>query len=260
LRNIKRMTEIENAIQAYMRPAASQGRTVEQVGPFLATFSEHTDLTFLNYAIPDDNAQPAPQEVASLIAAYQWRQRIARLEYIPALNPAVLPPLLAAGFEVEGEYPIMVYNREASQNVCAPAGIELVKASTDDELMATLVAQFDAYGQEEAPTAEDVQRLRESLEAGAVIVLARDSETGTPAGGGVCLPPFGGVSELAGIGVRPAFQRRGIAAAVTALLAQEMAAVGTSVIFLTPGHDEAERVYQRVGFETVSKILHISKS
>ncbi len=253
------MTEIESALQAYMRPAASQGRSAEQVGPFLATFSEHTDLTFLNYAIPDDNAQPTSQEVAALIAAYQWRQRIPRLEYIPALNPAVLPTLLAAGFEVEGEYPVMVYRGDGLNRTPDLPGIELIQVGTDDELMATLVAQFEAYGQAEAPTSEDVARLHDSLEAGAVIMLARDAENGTPAGGGVCLPPFGGVSELAGIGVRPAFQRRGIAAALTARLAQEMAARGTSLIFLTAGHEEAERVYQRVGFETVSKILHISK-
>jgi GNAT superfamily N-acetyltransferase len=57
-----------------------------------------------------------------------------------------------------------------------------------------------------------------------------------------------GVCELAGIGVRERFRRRGIAAALTAATAAEAFAAGAELCFLTPGDDGAERVYARAGF------------
>ena len=43
-------------IQAYMRKAAALNREVEQIGPFFATFTTHSDNPYLNYAIPDRGA------------------------------------------------------------------------------------------------------------------------------------------------------------------------------------------------------------
>jgi len=44
-------------IHAYLRSAGA-GHDIEQVGPFLATFTSCTKPTMRNYAIPDDDAQP----------------------------------------------------------------------------------------------------------------------------------------------------------------------------------------------------------
>jgi predicted GNAT family acetyltransferase len=57
-----------------------------------------------------------------------------------------------------------------------------------------------------------------------------------------------GVSEIAGVGVRERFRRRGIAAALTAAAATAAFADGAELCFLTPGDDGAERVYARAGF------------
>ncbi len=243
-----------------MRVAASLGRETEQIGPFLATFSEHTDLIYLNYAIPTDNSQPSADEVNALIAAYEGRSRTPRLEYLPNLAPAVELVLVEAGFTVEGRLPVMIYDFESAAKPSANQNIELIRATTDADFLATLTVQHEAYGMDEAPTHDDVARLRKSVADGAIVIYARDIETGEPAGAGMCVAPFEGVSEVAGIGVHSAFRRRGIAASVTARLAQEAKAVGISTIFLTPGGDEAERVYSRVGFRTISRMLHISFS
>src|SRR3712207_645953 len=50
---------ILSALQSHMRRAAANGRVLEQVGPFLATFSPESGNPFLNYAIPDDGAHPS---------------------------------------------------------------------------------------------------------------------------------------------------------------------------------------------------------
>lgn len=250
---------VNQQIQTYIRLAASRGRDTEKVGPFLATFSRHTELIFLNYAVPDDNAEPSTDDVAALIAAYERRNRKPRLEYLPSLAPSVEPALVEAGFAIEGLLPLMIYAPNSQGNTLTPEGIEIVTASSDADFLATLIVQFEAYGETSAPSPEDIARLRSSVAAGGIAVFARDSESGEPAGAGVCAPPFVGVTELAAIGVRHAFRRRGIAGAVTTHLACEASAAGITTIFLTPAHDEGERIYNRVGFQSVSKMLHISK-
>ncbi|MGH3717456.1 MAG: hypothetical protein ACRDRI_01180 [Pseudonocardiaceae bacterium] len=50
--------------------------------------------TCRNYAVPGDGVDPTPDQVAKLIAAFTDRDRTPRLEYLPALCPAVEPALL----------------------------------------------------------------------------------------------------------------------------------------------------------------------
>jgi hypothetical protein len=60
-------------IQAYVRRTAADGRDTDQIGPFLATFSPHSTSPFLNYAIPDPETRPTPEDVSALVAAYERR-------------------------------------------------------------------------------------------------------------------------------------------------------------------------------------------
>ena len=52
--------------------------------------------------------------------------------------------------------------------------------------------------------------------------------------------------------------RRGIAGAVTSHLVRVAFAAGVKVVWLTPEHDQAERIYARAGFVVGSEVLHIS--
>jgi ribosomal protein S18 acetylase RimI-like enzyme len=97
------------------------------------------------------------------------------------------------------------------------SSIELMLASTDAQLQLVAEAQNEAYGAPEA-TEHDVARLRGMLDRGGLVALAVDTATGIGIGGGLCTPPHRGVSELAAVGVRAAYRRRGIAAALTGLL------------------------------------------
>ncbi|MGL5062115.1 MAG: GNAT family N-acetyltransferase [Microcoleus sp.] len=249
---------MESHIQSYLRFAANSQRDTAQIGPFFATFSHSSDNPFLNYAIPDNNATPSPADVAALISAYEGRGLRPRLEYVAQLAPLVEPALAAAGFTVEGRFPLMVCSPGAEKTMPLPEGIELVVPTSDSELRDTVTVQHEAYGAL-PPNFEDVERLRESLTMGGIAVLARDAATGEPAGAGQLTVPGNMTTEIAGIGVRVAFRRRGIAGALTARLLQEAFAAGVSVAFLTPGHDEEARIYSRAGFVPVGDILHISR-
>ena len=246
-------------IQSYLRTAASRGRDTERVGPFLATFDPDTDHPFLNYAMPDDGAAPSHREVAALVDAYERRRRKPRLEYLPRVAPAVEAALVVAGFAVEDRPPLMTCAAARAPELPAPHGIELVLPLSDPDFLAAVTAQREAFGGS-PPGGREAARLRATVAAGGIAVLARDARTGEPAGAGVCSPPGDGVTELAGIGVRHAFRRRGIAGAITARLAREAFAVGVTTAFLTPGDDGAGRVYGRAGFVTTGEMLHISRA
>ncbi|GAC1540033.1 MAG: GNAT family N-acetyltransferase [Herpetosiphon sp.] len=241
-----------------MRVTASQGRATERIGPFLATFTAHTDNPYLNYALPDDGSTPTSEEIAALIAAFDARSRRPRLEYVARLAPAVEPALVAAGFTVEDRLPLMICDRADAGAVAPPTGIDLLRPTTDAELFGMLAAQNEAYGASE-PDTQAVERLRTSIEAGLIAMLARVTATGDVVGGGVCTVPADGISEVAGIGVRPAFRRRGIAGALTAQLVREAFAVGVQTAFLTPANEAAGRIYIRAGFAAVGEIVHISR-
>ena len=241
-----------------MRVAAPRGREHERIGPFLATYTRADGNPYLNYAIPDEGARPAPADVAALVTAYRQRFRRPRLEYIASLAPEVEAALLAAGFTVEGRLPLMTYRGGA--DAPPPSGIELVEAQSDDELRGVAAVQWEAYGEDGPMPQRAVDGLRRTVEAGGLVVLARDTDTGEPAGGGLCTSPYEGASELTSIGVRERFRRRGIAEAMTRRLAREMHARGNDGVFLMAAGDAEARIYERAGFVTVSDILHISQA
>jgi ribosomal protein S18 acetylase RimI-like enzyme len=249
---------LEAQIQSYLRWAASRGRETERIGPFLATFTRHSNNRYLNYAIPDDGATPTAGDVRALISAYDQRERTPRLEYVPRLAPAVQGMLEAAGFLVEGRLPLMVCAAGSVHHLPVPDGFELVMPTSEDELHAVVAVQHEAYGESE-PSPEDVGRLRRGLEDGGIAMLARESATREPAGAGICTAPGSETTEIAGIGVRAGFRRRGIAGALTVGLAQSAFEAGVSFAFLMAAHEAEARIYARAGFSPVGEILHISR-
>jgi ribosomal protein S18 acetylase RimI-like enzyme len=241
-----------------LRVAAPRGRDHEQIGPFLATFNRSDANPYLNYAIPEEGATPSGADVEALAGAYRARARKPRLEYIPSLAPGVEPALLTAGFEVEGRLPLMTY--QGGEDAPPPEGIELVEARSEEELRGVAAVQWEAYGESGAVPQRAADGLRRTLEAGGLVVLARDAETHEPAGGGLCTGPYEGATELTSIGVREAFRRRGIAEAMTRRLARGMQARGNDGVFLMAAGAAEARIYERAGFATASEILHISAS
>ncbi|MGP3955919.1 GNAT family N-acetyltransferase [Nonomuraea sp. 3N208] len=242
-------------VHAYLRSAA--GARAHRHEPFTIRFDEHDDALPFNYAIPDDAADPTEGEVAALVAAFRERARTPRLEYVPQAAPKVEGTLLAAGFTVEGRYPLLVC--PPGEVVDAPVDpavrVELVTADADLWQVAQVMnAAFEAP----EATEHDVARLRRVLDGGGIVAAAVDTTTGDVVGAGQAGSPHHGVAEVAGIAVRVSHRRRGIAGAVTALLTRAGADAGISTPFLTPADDGAARVYARVGYRRVGEALHIS--
>ncbi|MFI7639072.1 GNAT family N-acetyltransferase [Nonomuraea sp. NPDC049400] len=237
-------------VHAYLRSAA--GDRAVRSGPFVIRFDEHDDALPFNYAIPDDDAAPTADEIAALVAAFRGRARTPRLEYVPQAAPKVEHALLAAGFTVEGRYPLLVCPPD--EVVDTPVDVRVGLVTDDAGLWQVARVMNEAFGAPEA-TGHDVARLRRILDGGGLVAAAVDGEE--VVGAGQLGRPHRGVAEVAGIAVRASHRRRGIAGAVTALLTREGAAAGITRPFLTPADDGAARVYARVGYRKVGEVLHI---
>ncbi|HVS85377.1 MAG TPA: GNAT family N-acetyltransferase [Gaiellaceae bacterium] len=244
-------------VQRAMLDSAAQFRDVERVGPFSATFARSSDHPAFNYAVPDEAAQPSAADVAALVEIFRARDLRPRLEYVAALGPAVEPALTAAGFAPELRAPLMVLRHvDASP---PPKGIELLQAVSDAHVRAAVAAQHEAYGELGEPSPEWLAGVRRSLDAGGALALALEASTGEAAGAGQCTPPLDGAAELTSIGVRASFRRRGIAAALTSVLAQQMREREVDLVYLTAAGESEARIYARVGFERIGESLYISR-
>jgi ribosomal protein S18 acetylase RimI-like enzyme len=251
----KRRFELDLRLLGYLRARAERQPNSRRVGPFVATFGEDDDNKYLNYAIPDDGADPSKREIASLISLFEERSLMPRLEYMTAAAPKLEARLLAAGFEQEARVPIMVRTPDVCVRDAVAEKLSIFVASTDEELEGAELSQADAY----SSSSRGPGVLRRTILDGGVVVAARDLATGAIVGVGIATPPINGITEIAGIGVRAAFRRQGAAGAITALLARQVFAKGITLAWLTPGTSEAERIYARVGFAVASEALHIAR-
>lgn len=242
-----------------MRRAAAAGRTTEQVGPFLATFSTDSTNPFLNYAVPDDDARPGPSDVDALVAAYVERELLPRVEYLADTAPALESTLVDAGWTIERRIPVMLCPPGAAVEPPVPAGFELVVPATDDEFRGMLTAQHEAFEHPADVTDADIAKARAGLQGGGFAVLAREIATGAIAGGGVAEAIVSATSEVAGIGVRAVFRKRGLGVAITAFLTARVHEAGGRTVFLTPAGPTEQRMYERVGYQPAGDMLHISR-
>ncbi|MEV0197749.1 GNAT family N-acetyltransferase [Nonomuraea sp. NPDC050691] len=246
---------LDTAVHAYLRSAA--GPRAHRTGPFVIRFDEHDDALPFNYAIPDDDAAPTPDEVAALVAAFRERARTPRLEYVPQAAPKVEEALLAAGFTPEDRYPLLVCPPDEVVDATVDAAVRVRLVTDDAGLWQVARVMNEAFQAAEA-TEHDVARLRRVLDRGGLVAAAADAATGDVVGAGQLGGPHEGVAEVAGIAVLASHRRRGIAGAVTALLTREGADAGVTTPFLTPADEGAARVYQRVGYRRLGEALHIS--
>ncbi|MDS0133944.1 MULTISPECIES: GNAT family N-acetyltransferase [unclassified Amycolatopsis] len=243
-------------IQAYVRATAPRGRETEQVGPFLATYSPGTPHPMLNYAIPDDGAQPTAAEIDALTAAYRRRDLLPRLEYFTDVAPDLEKLLVEAGYELERRVPLMTCAPAERVDRPAPAGIRLRVPESDEDLRRMRAAQNTAFGEPAEIGDEEVEQLKTGLEAGVRHLLAEDD--GVVVGGGLALEIVDGTTEIAGIAVLEPYRGRGIAAALTGHLTREVHEAGAHTAFLTPGDLGIGVVYARVGYRPAGECVHLS--
>ncbi len=83
----------DRRLQRYLRATAARGRESVSAGTFTALINPRDPLRYLNYAIPDEGAEPSAVDVAALVEAFEARERLPRLEYVESEAPALAEAL-----------------------------------------------------------------------------------------------------------------------------------------------------------------------
>ena len=63
------------------------------------------------------------------------------------------------------------------------------------------------------------------------------------------------MAEITGVGVLPSSRRRGLGAAITALLARDALDRDVQTVFLSASDDAVGRVYARIGFREIGTAM-----
>lgn len=235
---------------------SARPETVE-VGPFVIGWDPTSDSRFVSYATPYADATVTGPDVTALVTAFRAINRVPRLEYVTSCAPDLEKHLLDAGFAIEARHRYLVCTPDSLTVPARPDGFEIVEPATDEERAGGLGALSEAFGGTLTVTPADIARSRRTQDRGGVVLVARSTD-GTYVGGGQASPPGAGLSEVAGIGVRERFRRRGVAGALTAAITERAFARGIEATWLEAGGDESWRVYERVGYVPMGQRLYIA--
>lgn len=192
-----------------------------------------------------------------LRAAFARADRVPALQWVDAALPCLARDLSACGFHEHSAEALLA---------CTPAQLrppaslaELAIEAVDAESSLAAVREnldanafgFDPTGASLA-TDEQAQEFRAGLKHARAFTARWD---GQAAGAGMYTDPDGGITELMGIATLEAFRGRGIAAALTAHMAQAAFSTGCALVFLTTTNPTAQRVYQRTGFAPIGALV-----
>jgi ribosomal protein S18 acetylase RimI-like enzyme len=248
--------EADRAIMAFIRESR-KARELPHVGSFALLLSGATKLRYLNYAIPDDGADPDDTEIVTLVAAFRTADRMPRVEFMPSVAPALESRLTAHGWTVEDRLPLMTCTAARVRDLPTPHGMVIEVPSDDSAMLEMARVQHDAFDDPEPADERTVGRLRDSLKRGGRALIGRDAETHRVVGAAQCGAPAGGATEVVGVAVAPSHRRRGLAAALVSALTRPGLDAGLATVFLeaAPGADGA---YRNAGFLRTSTSVHIS--
>ncbi|WNV89503.1 GNAT family N-acetyltransferase [Umezawaea sp. Da 62-37] len=217
------------------------------------------DEGFPYYARP---AFPGGEPTAADLRAVRERQRelgvSQAFEWVHETTPGMLDVVERAGFTVLRapllvlDGPIRVPEVDAVVRVLDPEEAGFL----DDVAVVRTIAQL-AFSSPGTGTGETGPRDRDALLPTVTPVhvpkfryaLAEDSVDGAVATG--MTQRAGDVAEVVGVGTLPSARRRGLGAAITAVLAQDALDHGVTRVFLSAGSEDIARVYERVGFRRI---------
>ena len=218
------------------------------------------------YARPrlDRTTEPTAAEVRAVLSRQGELGLPHAFEWVHETAPSMAQPVLASGMTVH-ECPLLVLGslvdpRPAEGEVrlmgagdaglgAAQAAISVAFATPGPAVTAAGVAERD----EEAASPGAIHRLGFTLDAlrkGRTVQVGVSVKDVGVVGGG-SHNPRGDVSEIVGVGVLPAYRRRGLAGVTAHLLARQALDHGATTVFCSAESADVARVYEAVGFRRI---------
>lgn len=254
--------ELLAQLERYYDTAPRAMCETEEVGPF--TLFVRRGNGFPYYARPrlGLTEEVTADDVTTVVTRQRELDVPRAVEWVHDTTPSLLEAARSAGMTVE-ECPLLVLAAEPP-DVNPEAGVRVLAADDPDLALVCAAVSVSfanagtAVGEASVAERDDEaashptygERVAAILTAGlSVLVGAFDPQAG-PVGGG-SHNPRGDVSEVVGVGVLPAYRRRGLAAAITAELARNALGQGVRTVFCSAEDDAVARVYESVGFRRV---------
>jgi GNAT superfamily N-acetyltransferase len=236
----------------------------EEVGPFTLFIA---DSGWPYYARPSRSAsgEAGIDDVHRVLARQRELGVPQAIEWVDDLAPSLADAVTAAGVGIL-RAPLLVL-RGAPRG--RPGAARMLRSDERDAIVASRAAIAVAFAVggtdsgEAGIAARDAGRDSEYAQVDDSVIARMDAgqlrqaaafdpddpDLGPVGGGGYS--PVGDVAEIAGVGVLPAYRRRGIAASLTYVLAQDAIERGVSTVFCSAQSDDVARVYGGIGFERV---------
>lgn len=256
-------SELLAHLETYYDTAPRATARVEEHGALVLFVAE---LGWPFYARPrlDRNTDPTTAGIRAVLARQSELGVPQALEWVHEIAPTLGDAARAAGMTVH-ECPLLVLESLAEPR---PADGEVRLMDADDaDLGAVNAAIGVAFGtpgtavaepgvaERDAAVSSPSEALRLSFTVDALsegrTVRAGAFVSGAGGVGGGSHNPRGAVSEIVGVGVLPAFRRRGLAAAMAHLLARQALDHGGTTVFCGAESIDVARVYERVGFRRI---------
>ncbi len=184
------------------------------------------------------------------------------LEWVHETTPSLLAAATQAGMRVE-QCPLLVLTDEPTAGR-SDLTTRVVSAS-DPELAQVRAAISVSFGNggtapgsagiaerdaTHAKAPDDAARMARMVAAGLSVLVGAFEQAAGAVGGG-SHNPQGDVTEIVGVGILPAFRRRGGAGGVTRALACHARGAGIGTVFCSAQDDDVARIYEAVGFHRV---------
>ncbi len=240
--------ELLAALERYYDTVPRATADAELVGPF-TLFVAREGWPYYARPTLGSNAAFTADDVRVVLGRQRELKLPRQLEWVHQITPTLLSAAREAGLPV-AECALMVLGDSAIAAVPESVSVRMLDPGGDDfePARAAIAAGFN---ERDALTGEGVARaIAAKVRRGLMRVAGAFDSDGHAIGGG-SHAPRGGVTELTGIAVLPKWRRRGIGAALAAVLARDAREQGTPTVFLSAASASVARVYARVGFVRV---------
>lgn len=224
-------------VDCYLDAAPRPDADVVEVGAF-TLFVSRTPWAYYARPARGRDAQPQAPDLVELAQECLRRGVGLELEWVHDLHPGLGDLARGHGLEVH-EYALMVADASAFSAPEAPA----------DRLFVVEPGRDDAAAVSAAMLAHLVDRAQRGLSVTAVAIDA----DGPVASGSY--QPIGAMAEIVGMATLPSARRRGLAAALTGVLACHAHAHGVQQLLLSAQSEDVARVYERAGFTRIGTAM-----